>query len=133
MVIRRESMQISGFIQNETHFTVIMRVWGKRVSDHYWALHLALLCHRRPHLYSKYFFFYSVLLVFCIASEDVGHFNDFEQSFMSLLAWFSSFAMSYSKIVLFMCKHTRVRLLTHPQAYSLFSNLHVHSHKRHRH
>lgn len=73
---------------------------------------------------SLYLYIYSG----CIAGQDVIHFNDFERSCMSLLALFSSFAMSHSKISFFYVQtHTRAPTHTSTHAYSFHKHTLTHT------
>ena len=105
---RNRSMLISELKQKEQYCTVIMRIAGKAgLRPHLASSSSPTLSPPAPppvpHLSSEppTFFHPSLVLYIrscCIAGQDVVHFNDFERSCMSLLAWFSSFAMSQSKI-----------------------------------
>lgn len=137
---RNRNMLISELKQKEQYYTVIMRIAGKAGLRPHWASsssptlsppapHLSPTCLPNPH------FFHPSLALYihscCIAGQDVVHFNDFERSCVSLLAWFSSFAMSHSKIPSFY-----VHPLTHQRAFIFFrkhTHAHAHLHKRRSH
>lgn len=129
-------MCISKVIKREHYYTVIMRIPGKAGLRPQLASSSCLSLSPCPPscLPNPLFLFLSFIgslylyIYSSIAGQDVIHFNDFEQSCMSLLALFSSFAMSHSKISFFlMCKHTCVHLPTHPHTHILFTNTHSHT------
>lgn len=125
--------------------------WRKQVSGHNWLPHFFILhCpYTCPPHYPKCLFlllFFKSLTGsshtaqnFCIAGQDVVHFNDSKQNSMSLLACFSSFTMSHSKIPFFyvqthMCAPTRTICIyilsntrTHTHLHKRLSQTHTHT------
>lgn len=131
---RKRTMQISELAQEKHYYTVIMRILGKAglrpqvasTSCHSISLSSPHLSPTLPHLsFNPPFlsFIGSVHTVHscCTASQDVIHFNDLEQNSMSLLAQFSSFAMTHSQYPPFMCKHICVYPLTLPHIIYILS------------
>lgn len=73
-----------------------------------------------------WFFIFIYIYCGCIAGQDVIHFNDFERSCMSLLALFSSFAMSHSNI-LFLRANTHACTYPHIHTYSFHKHTLTHT------